>query len=50
MSTRPEQKKTAYHEAGHAVITWYYNRPIMGASVITDGDLKGEIKIILPYR
>jgi hypothetical protein len=49
MKNRIKRKKTAYHEAGHAVITWYYDRPIFGASIAPDGDITGVLKRTSPF-
>ena len=39
MPSRIERKKTAYHEAGHAVIAWYYNNPPLNVSIVNKGDI-----------
>jgi hypothetical protein len=41
MPSRIERKKSAYHEAGHAVIAWYYNNPPLYVSIIQEGDILG---------
>ena len=36
-----ERKESAYHEAGHAVIAWYYNNPPLSISIVKEGDILG---------
>ncbi len=37
---------SAYHEAGHAVIAWYYGRRILGAFISQDKNKNGSCEII----
>ena len=46
MSNREDLITSAYHEAGHAVIAWYYGRRILGAAISQDKDNKGHCEII----
>ena len=38
--------EAAYHEAGHAVIAWYYHRPILDMSITQDPNASGDFRII----
>jgi hypothetical protein len=46
MPSRKELIESAYHEAGHTVIAWYYGRHIIGASVFHDKNKKSNCQIL----
>ena len=46
MLNQEELITSAYHEAGHAVIAWYYGRRILGAFVSQDKNKNGNCEII----
>ena len=46
MLNQEELITSAYHEAGHAVIAWYYGRHILGAFVSQDKNKNGNCEII----
>jgi len=46
MSNCDDLTTSAYHEAGHAVIAWYYGRRILRAAISQDKDKKGNCEII----
>ena len=41
MPSNIERKMTAHHEAGHAVIAWYYRNPPLSISIVKEGDILG---------
>ena len=41
-----EQKLTAYHEAGHAVIAWDYNIHTLGVSIVKGRHTLGESRLL----
>lgn len=46
MLNQEELITSAYHEAGHAVIAWYYKRRILGAFISQDKNKNGNCEII----
>ena len=46
MLSQSELKGSAYHEAGHIVIAWYYGRRILGASISKDEVDRGNCQIL----
>ena len=50
MPSRIERKKSAYHEAGHAVIAWYYNNPPFNVSIVKEGDTLGGCQLLDKMR
>jgi len=45
MPSKTEQKRVAYHEAGHVVIAWYYNIRCVGVSIAKEQDSFGAVQI-----
>ena len=45
-----EQKLTAYHEAGHSVIAWYYNIHTLGVSIVKGRHTLGESRLLSHFR
>jgi len=46
MLNQKELITSAYHEAGHAVIAWYYKRRILGVFISQDKNKNGNCEII----
>ena len=46
MPGRIERRRAAYHEAGHAVIGWYYNGLPLSVSIVGEGDILGGCRFI----
>ncbi len=45
-----DRKRAAYHEAGHAVIAWYYNIHTLGVSILKGRHTLGESRLLSHYR
>ena len=45
-----DRKRTAYHEAGHVVVAWHYNIPILGVSLVKSRHTNGESRIFGHFR
>ncbi len=45
-----DRKRTAYHEAGHSIIAWHYNIPILGVSLVKGKHTNGESRIFGHFR
>ncbi len=45
-----DRKLTAYHEAGHAVIAWYYNIHTLGVSIVKGRHTLGESALLTHFR
>ena len=45
-----DRKRTAYHEAGHAVIAWYYNIHTLGVSIVKGRHTNGESHLFSQFR
>ena len=43
-TTNHRLHQTAYHEAGHAVISWYWRRSFEKLTIIPDGEILGLVK------
>jgi ATP-dependent Zn protease len=45
-----DRKRTAYHEAGHAIIAWYYHIHTLGASIVKGKHSLGESHLLSHFR